>query len=238
MNTGDDKALAVIIPVGPHLAYRKFLCECLDSIRAQGPDNQPDEIWLIDDQAHFDAWTEQELNWFPMPAITQFWKTPWLSGCAMAWNFGIALSNCEYNLMLGSDDKLLPGCIEACRRTIASPDFDPLGYYNLPIVTSEGEETDVFNHFAFVSKALWKLTGGFPLQSVIGAPDAALISIMLKHLPQHLHQVEPKKPYCWCRVHPDQDTRRLAARYNWIVIQLRDDVTREWQQPDWTTFYE
>lgn len=236
MNTG-DKSLAIIIPIGPHKAYQKYLQECLDSIAAQGWDNRPDEIWLIDDQAHLGTW-DPPLQFHKDNPIIEIWKTPWLSGCAMAWNFGIALSNCEYNLLMGSDDKLLPDCLKVCRDTIDSADFDPLGYYNLPIVTSEGEEADAFNNFAFVSKALWRLTGGFPLQGVIGAPDAALISIMLKHLPQHLHQVEPKKPYCWCRVHPDQDTLRLAGRYNWIVIQLRDDVTREWRRPDWTAIYE
>lgn len=222
--------ISVVVPVGPQPAYKKYLPECLESIRSQM--TPKDEIVIVDDMAHL----QEDTDWFNRwkPTTEQYICNPWLLGCAASWNIGIARAKNAFCLLMGSDDKLLPGCLDACRKVISHKP-DPLGFYNLTIELSSGETTKVFNNAAMVSKFLWKYTGGFPLSAAVGAPDALLISMMLVHMPEHLHQLEDGKQLYWCRQHDNQDTQRMAGFFHSEVISIRDKETGRFKpNPDWT----
>lgn len=220
--------ISIIVPVGPQKAYLQYLDECLTSIREQM--EEEDEIVIIDDMADLDN-TDWFYKW--KPTTEQYIKNPWLLGCAAGWNIGVARSKNEWNLLMGSDDKLLPGCLEACRKQISHKP-DPLGFYNLTIQLENGETHNVFNNAALVSKALWRYTGGFPLSAAVGAPDALLISIMMVHMPQHLHQLDEGKPLYWVRTHPEQETGRQQGLFSWECVQIRDKETARFTpKPEW-----
>ena len=215
----DLPQITVVVPVGPNKVYRQWLGECLDSIRMQT--YPAHEIILIDDMAHLD---ERET------AGCKVYKNPWLIGCGLSWNFGVALSATNCVFLMGSDDGLMPECLEACALAYS----DPYGYYNVTCIDSNGTVIDLFNNAAMVTKKLWALTGGFPITSTVGAPDGLLLSILIKHFPQHLHQVRKGEPLYWVRVHPDQDTRRYASVFHQQVIDIRNIETARWRRPEWT----
>lgn len=222
--------ISIVVPVGPNPAYKEYLSECLDSIRSQM--TLEDELVVVDDMAH--------VNYLIFPKGTawipdnyKYVINHWLLGCAASWNIGVGVASNEFCILMGSDDKLLPGCLEACRKRISHKP-DPLGFYNLTIRLSSGETTSVFNNAAMVSKALWRYTGGFPLSASVGAPDALLISMMLVHMKEHLHQLEEGKPLYWCRQHPNQETQRSAAFFHPEVISIRNKETARFMpNPEW-----
>lgn len=222
--------ISIIVPVGPQPAYLQYLGECLQSIREQM--KEEDEIVIVDDMAHLSSKREWFDRWKPMSE--QYICNPWLLGPAASWNIGVARAKNEWCLLMGSDDKLLEGCLAACREVVSHKP-DPLGFYNFTCISEADGQFDWFNNAAMVSKALWRYTGGFPLAAAVGAPDALLVSIMLRHCPDHLHQLKQGTPLYWVRNHPDQDTPRMAGLYNWEVIQIRDKETHRWKpNPDWT----
>lgn len=222
-----SNGITIIVPVGPNPAYLEYLPECLASIEAQMSDD--DALFIIDDQANL----VQQPNDFQFNPSKRIWHTPWLSGCAHSWNFGVSLAWNEWCILMGSDDKLLPGALDACREVLSS-DPDPLGYYHMTFQLDTGEILSHYNNAALVSKALWKATGGFPITSTVGAPDALLISIMMVHMPEHLHQIKEGTPLYWVRQHEHQDTRQYAAFFNPEVISIRNKETERWQAPQWT----
>lgn len=233
----NNLGITIVIPVGPQPAYKAYLKDCIDSVTSQMEAN--DQIILIDDQAHLDysnygtfvPWKEWAGEpWRDWPY--QIYRTPWLIGCADGWNFGVSLSANNWILLMGSDDKLLPGCLAACREVISNKP-DPLGYYNFTCVNDKGEEFDWFNNAAMVSKALWRYTGGYG-PSAFASPDGWLISIMYKHMPEHLHQLKHRTPLYWCRTHSEQDTLRMAAFFHGEVISIRNKETERFQpNPEW-----
>lgn len=226
--------ISVIIPVGPQPEYRKYLADCLNSVDIQV--NREDEIILVDDMAHLSREDMQE----PTPGEwtnncpRRIVRNDWLLGCADSWNRGVALAKNEWCILMGSDDKLLPGCLDICRAMIKREDCDPFGYYGLSCEWSNGDITDWLNNAALVSRSLWKLTGGFPPTASVGAPDALLVSIMIRNLPQHLHQLNKGEPLYWVRTHEAQETGRTGKFWP-EIISIRDKETADWKEPIWTS---
>lgn len=235
-NKNKSVPITIVIPVGPNPAYLDYLPECVESIAAQT--NDEDEILFVDDMSGlpYCFWETDDRYDFPLQH-TGWWshiKNDWLLGCAASWNIGTANAKSEWCILMGSDDRLLPGALEACREVISDPKHDPLGYYNLTCITSEDEVVTLHNNAALVSRALWKATGGFPVSASLGAPDAMLISIMMIHMPQQLLHIQEGVPLYWVRVHEHQDTKRMAGPFNWEVIQVRNIETERWVAPEWT----
>jgi glycosyltransferase involved in cell wall biosynthesis len=233
--------ITIVVPVGPQPEYKKYLGECLESIEAQS--TVEDQIILIDDMATVSeqpnsldaAW---KLNpseaWRDWPYI--IYTNDWLLGCADSWNRGVALAANDLVLLMGSDDKLLPGALDALRETYTA-NKGKAAWYNLTMQIDEGPDTGVhtvFNNAAAVTKELWKMTGGFP-PSGFAAPDALMISIMMVHMSDRLIQVKEGTPLYWARVHDAQDTQRMAAPLSWEVIQIRNLETARWKEPKWTS---
>lgn len=224
--------ISVVIPVGPNPAYLQYLPECLESIVDENPGG---EIVIVDDMANLPYNLRKDYltptNYY---GRWQQIKNDWLLGCAASWNIGVARASHEWVLLMGSDDYLLPGCIKACLETISDPNHDPLGYYNLTCIDSDGEVHNLHNNAAIVSKSLWRFTGGFG-PSAFAAPDAWLISILLGNAPQHLHQIKEGTPLYFVRKHPAQDTPRMAGLFWEEVISIRNKETARFSpNPEWT----
>lgn len=172
---------------------------------------------------------------WPFP-IT-LWKTPWLSGVAHAFNFGVGLARHDLVLMLGSDDRLEPWCLEDCLKTYEDHQ-DPLGYYYLDVQYSDGRQQRLACNAAMVTKALWRHNGGFPVESAVGAPDTILVSIMLaaKGEAGHLIHVESHAPPYWYRQHDQTDTVARSRPFFGAIKAVRDYYTEEavqWKKPAW-----
>ncbi len=222
--------ITVIVPVGPHPGNKRYLPECLYSIGEQYRPVQ--EVLIIDDQAH--------LSLEDIPASirdkTRIWKTPWLSGVAHAFNFGVALATHEHVFMLGSDDLIYPWCMNDCERAYESTKRDNLIYYAVDVEYSDGRQQSLPCHAAMVTKSLFELNGGFPVESAVGAPDTMLLSIMLGNSPRagRILQVKSDKPPYYYRVHDETDTATRGSRYTGVMTSIRDILTKTWEPATWT----
>lgn len=215
--------ISVIIPVGPEKAHKRYLTECLESVRAQTLSAA--EILIIDDMAG-------------LPPIegTRVWRSPWRLGVAHAFNVGVALTSNNLAFMLGADDKLLPNCLSECEDAFARGARRD-AYYYVGVQYSDGRADQYLAcNAAMVTKGLWRSSGGFPLESASGAPDAALVSTLMVHKEAGaLVLVNGKTPLYWYRVHGESDT---AKRQPWqgVIGATRNISTQLWKQPEWGRF--
>jgi len=170
------------------------------------------------------------LHMIPSDLAYSVWKSPWYLGVAHAFNIGVAVAPTELVFMLGSDDWLEPTCIEDCVKEFQARSGDPYGYYYVGVRYSDtGETQELACNAAMVTKSLWRRTGGFPIQSASGAPDAALLSIIIGNYPRAGRHwpVADGKPLYNYRRHVEADT---ASKASWqrVILETRDLVTREW----------
>lgn len=226
--------ITVAIPVGPHPENVKYLGECLLSLTQQT--FQDFEVLIIDDMAGIGL--QRLLDEFSKQFRLgmRLHLNPWLSGVAHSFNYGVALAENELVLMLGSDDFLHPHCLEALRDAYRK-DPHPLGYYWLDVFyTSSGETQGLPCNAAMVTKKLWQNTGGFPVQSAVGAPDHVFINMMQIHGGDagKLIHVETSVPYYHYRDHEETFTKREGATYGPIVPYVRDTFATKWERPSWT----
>lgn len=231
--------VTVTIPVGPRPEHQRWLKECLLSLLDQTV--RPKQILLINDQARIDFEglkamfpnniSRQERDW---PTL-DVWQTPWLSGVAHAFNYGVALAEHKVVVMLGSDDMLLPHAISDLNDTIAKQK-DATGYYWFDIEYSDtGETQSLPCNAAATTKAFWNLTGGFPPESAIGACDTMMLSACIARpaLAKHLHNVISEAPPYYVRRHADTETAKKGGLQE-AIFQVRDWHTTNWKQPEWT----
>ena len=232
--------ISVVVPIGPNPVYRNYLFECLDSIAAQT--FKPSEVMIVDDQAHLSDKERTAIEWTltPKGISVNYYETPWLSGVAHAFNFGVALAQNELVFMLGSDDILRPWCLQDCSDAFNRFN-DPVGYYYEDIQYSDtGETQSLACHAAMVTKKLWCLSGGFPVESALGAPDTMLVSIMLgaKGNAGNLRRVESSQPPYLYRRHDQTDTLSRGNKYHSEMFTLRNKLTANWKQPTWPNLKE
>lgn len=201
--------ITVTIPVGPYPSNKRWLKECLESINAQS--SYPAEVLIIDDGAEL-----SDIH------NVRIWKTPWRSGVAHAFNYGVALAENELVIMLGSDDRLLNPAVEQAYSTWTAIQ-DSLGYYAFIIeYASDGRLQGVPCNGAMTTRTLWKHTGGFPPEAAIGACDTWLLSIMYAANGRY-GNIYPigDSPLYWYRDHPDIDTNRMREMSE-IMTQARN----------------
>ncbi|KKM05388.1 hypothetical protein LCGC14_1754560, partial [marine sediment metagenome] len=118
---------------------------------------------------------------------------------------------------------------------------DPVGYYYVDIQYSDtGETQSLACHAAMVTKKLWCLSGGFPVESALGAPDTMLVSIMLgaKGNAGNLRRVESSQPPYLYRRHDQTDTLSRGNKYHSEMFTLRNKLTANWKQPTWPNLKE
>lgn len=211
--------VTVVVPVGPNPGNKKYLKECLDSVRAQT--KSASEILVIDDMARL---TQEEVG-----ADVVLWKSPWRLGVAHAFNFGAMLAKNDLAVLLGSDDKLMPWCLEDAVKAYRKD-----GYYWFDVQYSDGRQQALPCNGAMVTKGFMRQSGGFPIEAEVGACDTMLMSILLKH-PEAgtTYHVASSQPPYWYRVHDETDT---GTRGPWqgVITQTRDILTRTWKRPAWT----
>jgi hypothetical protein len=218
--------VSVVIPVGPNPANTRWLDEAVLSVSEQTWAKRPDggvNLVLVDDMAGLST------HMVPSDLPTTVWLAPWYLGVAHAFNIGVAIAPSELVFMLGSDDWLEADCIERCVEEYKRQ-RDDLGYYYVGVrYLDTNELQDQACHAAMVTKALWRRTGGFPIQSSSGAPDAALLSILIGNYPRagRHWKVSQGRPLYNYRRHSETDT---ASKGPWqgVILSTRDLVTREW----------
>lgn len=232
-------SISVTIPVGPRPSHRRWLFEALDSIAKQT--EPPSEVIIIDDQAHI----TNRYGWLCTEFISEAAQglnairvetTPWLSGVAHAFNYGVAFAPTEHVIMMGSDDLLAPHAVRDCLDAIGKHG-DEYGYYWMDVEYMDTGETQALPcHAAMVTKGLWNLMGGFPVESAIGAPDTILVSMMLGSdlLNKHLIRVESATPPYKYRRHPESETGVNGGRFQGAVSAVRDYYTANWDFAHWT----
>lgn len=209
--------ITVAIPVGPHPSNVRWLGECLASVAEQTL--MPSEVLLIDDGAHLE----------PSYGLTaRIYQTPWPSGVAHAFNYGVALARNDLVIMLGSDDRLMPDAVQICWETYKQIG-DDLGYYYLPVQYHDGRLQQVPCNAAMVHKALWHHTGGFPIEGAVGACDTMLIGKMDNahgRLGRFYPVGEEGHPLYWYRAHDETDT---VTRRKWhgVVSVIRNMLIDE-----------
>lgn len=244
--------ISVVVPVGPDPEYLKYLPECLQSIYDQTFEGIVDII-LIDDSQQinfrphdyvpvelvylgtsapyaYDTYiVENDRSSYFEKIRLSHYRTPWNVGVADAFNFGMALSVHNLVFMLGSDDKMMPTCLEEVVNAYDEHQIE--GWYNVTQQVESGEISAIPNNTAAATKKLWEYTGGFPPSAGVAACDALLLSILMKHAPERIIQVAEGKPLCWLREGDYQDTRKNAWYYaqSGIIEQIRNMETLRWK---------
>lgn len=225
----NDVNITIVVPVGPDPRYLNFLDECINSIAAQMIPG--DELLIVDDMAFlkpgqvlaFDGACHGQLHYV---------RTEWWSGPFVAWNMGVALAQNDLCLLMGSDDYILPGCLDALRDAYTKNHEKP-AWYNLTIELDDRTQHSVFNNAAAVTRKLWAWLGGFPPSASLGAGDAMLISILMVHGSEKLIQVREGVSLYHCRQGDHQDTLKQGALFSYETIRVRDIETSRWTSPKW-----
>ncbi len=211
--------VTVAIPVGPNPNACRWLDDALASV-----DNQTEtaDILVISDM-HDECST--------INSDVRVWRAPWRLGVAHAFNFGVALAKTELVIMLGADDTLEPTAVERALEAWDTHGIDAYYYFGVRYMDT-GEEQTLPCGEAMVSKGLWRKTGGFPVESEVGACDAAFISILMVHHPELLVPIAKGAPLVNYRRHEDTDT---ASRGDWQgpILMSRHILTKNWTKPNW-----
>lgn len=217
--------VTVVIPVGPNEANKRWLGDCIKSVYNQT--QRPDEVLIIADGCKVDHEIPPWINWSKWTNNFRVWETPWQSGVAHAFNFGIGLARNELVFMLGSDDYLAPDCLEQCVNVWEKNKRQDAYYWVGVEYLDEREDKKQFLpcNAAMVTKEFWKWCGGFPPETASGAPDAALISMLWNpKYSKKLVGVNSNKPLYYVRTHPGSDTSKRGP-WQGVILQTRDILT-------------
>lgn len=249
--------ISVVIPVGPNPAYLGWLPECIESVMNQTHKPKEILIIddsggvFIDESISFcygkgrlkfidlfglpadeccensvvkENKTEFHVDGFP---IISYFKTPWNVGVADAFNFGVGLSTSNLVFMLGSDDKLMPTCLEEVVKEYEKQ-AQKDAWYNVSSILTNGDIITTQNNNAAVTRLLFQELGGFPPSAGLAACDALLLSIMMVHYPDRIIKVKEGVPLVFNREHEHQDTRKNMGYFaaSGIVEVVRDLETK------------
>ena len=174
--------ISVVIPVGPLPRHTEHLRECLESVLSQV--GQHDQILVLDngiglrDPLQVSGWVG-------------YHRIPWAIGLASGYNYGIAVAKRELCFMLGSDDRLLPNCLERCREAF-DREHSAIGWYYVGVEYSDGRTQNTACMAAMVSKTLWHRVGGYELGSDYGVNSLKLPVRSCEHVVLSKMIVNPK----------------------------------------------
>jgi len=217
--------VSILVPVGPHRVYRQFLGECLDSAARQTL--RPSEILIVDDMAGL-----KDID-LPVNPLIRVWKNPWRLGDVGSFNSGVALAKSDLVFMLSCDDTIRPECLELCVAEWESHHREDAYYYvGAHYMGGEWPDQTVPFSAAMVTKNLWKMTGGFPVETTGCGGDAALISILMTYFPNRLIPVARGKPLYNYRVHKDSETAN-STPWMGVMTEARSLATKLWKKPEW-----
>ncbi len=215
-----------MIPVGPYPIYKEYLQECLDSVLAQTL--LPAEILLIDDMAGL----PQGLGHSQAVPI-RTWRAPWRLGDVGAFNCGVALAENDLVFMLSCDDRIRPECLELCvAEWEKNQRKDAYYYVGCHYIDDVWPDQTIPFSGSMVTKGLWKLTGGFPVETTGHGGDAALISILMTYFPDLLVPVAGGRPLYDYRTHNGTQTAN-GTPWAGVMIESRKLATNLWKPPVW-----
>lgn len=222
-------SISVVIPVGPLPSHKKYLDECVESVLNQTV--KPECIVFVDDMANL------LIEKYESSIPVKVWNAPWRLGVASAFNIGVMVSPTECSFMLGADDTLEPDCIERCVDAYQRSKQRDSTYFWTGVRYMDGSGDQYLPcHAAMVTKSLWRRCGGFPPETSVGAPDAALISIFMVHKDSGSYDcVDHTKPLYNYRRHQDTDT---AGRGLWqgAILDSRNILAQTWKSPNWCRY--
>lgn len=240
LKSKEHTKVTVMIPVGPYEIYKKWLKECIQSVRNQT--HEVDEILLIDDMAGLkldkSAVSFNDGSYLIDDLQSEFggcriWRAPWRLGGVAPFNCGVALARNDLVFMLSCDDTLRPECIEHCvKEWHTHHQKDGYYYVGCHYMGNEWPDQTVPFSGAMVTKGLWKMMGGFPPETASGGGDAAVVSIMMVHFADRLIPVAKGRPLYNYRVHKDTVTAQ-STPWMGVIEQTRGLVTKLWQPPKW-----
>lgn len=140
--------VSVVIPIGPLLHQQEYLEECFESVRQQT--HIPEDVVLVYDHKALRMGRDD---------IDSFGNIGNPLGISEAFNKGVALAKFELVFLLGSDDRLMPRCLELCYA--AYQHFQaPLGWYSVGVEYSNGHTQNTPCLAAMVTRTLWNKAGG------------------------------------------------------------------------------
>lgn len=241
----DSVPVSVAIPIGPYAVYKKWLAECLASVQAQTL--LPSEVLLIDDMANVmleDLGNfADELYWGSVHPeigvlrreeknIGRVWRAPWRLGDLTAFNCCVGLAQNDLVFLLSCDDMLRPKCLEYCVAEWERNDRKDAFYYvGAHYMGDEWPDQNLAFGNAMVTKGLWRLTGGLPIEAASGAGDQAHISILMANFPDRIIRVSEEVLYDY-RVHGETVTSRLGT-WCGAVEETRKIILSTWKPPEW-----
>lgn len=208
--------ITVAIPVGSNKWNTDYLQEAIDSVLPQL--EASDELLIVDDGANI---VESQ---FPRATVH---RNSWRLGDAMSHNVCIGVAIGEYVVWLASDDKLLPGCMDAIRRAIA--EAPNKGWYWLDVVYSDGTTQAIAAGPACIRKEFWRQTGGYMPEMSVGCCDSEFISAMIEKNQDVFHRVVTPTPLYWHRLHG-----RWSAPYDGAEYIIRGVISKTWKPQPWT----
>ncbi len=218
--------ISVTIPIGPSAGATEYLGEAIESLRVQTM--LPHSLVIVDDMAH-----EWEIGKLPFPVHVV--KNPWNLGVAGSFNVGVASSKTDCVIMMGADDTLQPDCIEQCWKAYQEAPHKDNTYFWLGVAFSDGRPDQYLPcNAAMVTKSLWRLSGGFPLEVSSGAPDTAYISVLVTHSDRfNFYCVNNGKPLYNCRIHQASESGQRSVSWQGVIMETRNLVSQLWVQPSW-----
>lgn len=180
----------VVTAVGPLPHHRRWLAECMASVRAQTLPAA--EHILVDDGAHLED----------MEGVRIVRPGRWTGqGCR---NYGIAEVRTDWIVILNSDDLLLPGCLAQLSADVTyfKRHYGAVFYLRFPVLTSTGRDVPSGECF---HKAVWRETGGYPERA--NPVDVMFLSkVLAEHHFVVVDGMGPHDGYYWFREHPEQFT--------------------------------
>lgn len=225
--------ITVVIPVGPTPEACAYLPAAIESVAAQ---TSRAGLLIVDDMhgqsSHQGCVLDiGDIEYLYGDLEIDIVQNPWHGGVAFSFNHGVAQAWGEHVLMLGADDWLEPNAIALAQRAIAERNIGQ-GYYFYRVRYSDDRperDQDQPCNAAVVTKALWRATGGFPVESALGRPDVMFIGMLMGH--PDLGTLVPIRddgtpPYN-VRVHDQQHT---ASRGPWV--RALDEAAQAY----WTTY--
>jgi hypothetical protein len=181
----DSLALSYVTVVVPLYNYKHFLCEALDSVKAQG---RVDLVVVDDCSADGSAaaaveWARENAHALGRVVVAAHRENSKLD---VTRNTGIELSETPYVFLLDPDNRLLPGCLEKCLNAITESG----AAFAYPMIRLFGDDegtiggidytpailtgANYIDAMAMVSKAAWARAGGYKNFSVSGWEDYSL----------------------------------------------------------------
>lgn len=245
--------VTIAIPVGPYPHHKRWLREAYRSAVAA----QPTAILIVDDMAGVQPYADLgEAGYFassplgeslepmhlagPAGTVRPYqpdeagvfrYRLPWLSGVAAAFNACVAMAPTDWVLMLGADDTVEPNVLDVWAECVArlGEEKASLTYWGLPVrYMASGHEQSLPCNAAIVHKRLWRHTGGFPPETGSGAPDCALLSIMIGNDPAAgLIRMVGDRPLYNYREGTNTDTARRGP-WQGAILATRDLLTQLW----------